>query len=614
MVLIGHRGVGKSSLLQRLQIYLHLLHVRDTPVFDLDREIEKSLGTKVDDLFKLSGEKAFREIELQRFHELSSHADYIIAVGAGFELDKALIPSGVEIVWVRRPTDSLGRIFLDRPRLNAQLPPLQEFHERIDSRNRLYGSFCTRVYELPEGLSSASDPEKIFFFPDNSEPYLNGSLNGGGIWTAQKGAAQCPVDVDYLEIREDLVQAQDISLIPEAPEKLILSFRKKQTNLLFLQRAMDLATEGSLIDWPLELGDFPQELGKYLNSENFILSVHDRLGSETLADCLQRLTTKSSILPKKPRYLKAAPMVESMEELQLGLDWQQQDPDVRNFLPRSKNGRWRWIRLWLRSHQYLNFIGSGLGDVQDQPTVFQWLATPEHIPGFSHFAAVLGDPVFHSYTPIEHYAYFKTYQAAVYSITLSEAEWSLGVRLLRNLGLKWAAVTSPLKTLAGQLAGEESPLNTLFYSGQNWRGTNTDEKGFRALADTVADVGSVAVWGGGGTLQALKSSLPGARFFSARSGQERESSGLPFAPDTVVWAAPPLAEPPGGSNDAEALRSIVPCARWRPQIVLDLNYRDDSRAKEYCQRVGARYISGLLMFRIQAQAQRAFWESVHGRK
>ena len=37
--LIGHRGVGKSSLLQRIQIYFG--ETKILPVFDLDKVIEK---------------------------------------------------------------------------------------------------------------------------------------------------------------------------------------------------------------------------------------------------------------------------------------------------------------------------------------------------------------------------------------------------------------------------------------------------------------------------------------------------------------------------------------------------------------------------------------------
>ena len=45
-VLIGHRGVGKSDLLQR-----HKLYYPEILAFDLDSEIEKFTGKKIADIF-----------------------------------------------------------------------------------------------------------------------------------------------------------------------------------------------------------------------------------------------------------------------------------------------------------------------------------------------------------------------------------------------------------------------------------------------------------------------------------------------------------------------------------------------------------------------------------
>ncbi len=55
--LIGFMGVGKTYLGQKLAERLNL------DFHDLDREIEKSAELDVNDIFKLKGEKTFRELE-----------------------------------------------------------------------------------------------------------------------------------------------------------------------------------------------------------------------------------------------------------------------------------------------------------------------------------------------------------------------------------------------------------------------------------------------------------------------------------------------------------------------------------------------------------------------
>ena len=51
-ILVGHRGVGKSTLLERLAGYAF-------NVLDLDRYIEQRLGLSVTEIFATSGEAHF---------------------------------------------------------------------------------------------------------------------------------------------------------------------------------------------------------------------------------------------------------------------------------------------------------------------------------------------------------------------------------------------------------------------------------------------------------------------------------------------------------------------------------------------------------------------------
>src|SRR5690349_18253094 len=106
-VLVGHRGVGKSSLLTRIKVYRP-----DSLVLDLDAEMAEGEQRSLEELFA-AGEANFRALEtrylsdiLTRFHEDKS-TDVFIAVGAGFSGE---IPPWVHVVWIRRENDGQGRI------------------------------------------------------------------------------------------------------------------------------------------------------------------------------------------------------------------------------------------------------------------------------------------------------------------------------------------------------------------------------------------------------------------------------------------------------------------------------------------------------------------------
>ena len=133
--LIGHRGTGKTSLLQRLQIYGQ----GQLPVFDLDREIEKTTGKKIAEIFEDRGEEFFRELEKKVLTKLiETQPKMVCALGAGFPLGSYVFPAMCEIVWVRRASDSWGRVFTDRPRLNTELSARDEYLERFQQREVLF--------------------------------------------------------------------------------------------------------------------------------------------------------------------------------------------------------------------------------------------------------------------------------------------------------------------------------------------------------------------------------------------------------------------------------------------------------------------------------------------
>ncbi len=73
--LIGFMGVGKTYLGEKLAAILNL------DFHDIDREIEKEAELDVNDIFKLKGEKAFRELESEVLTNWNKQG--IISTGGG---------------------------------------------------------------------------------------------------------------------------------------------------------------------------------------------------------------------------------------------------------------------------------------------------------------------------------------------------------------------------------------------------------------------------------------------------------------------------------------------------------------------------------------------------
>ena len=101
------------------------------------------------------------------------------------------------------------------------------------------------------------------------------------------------------------------------------------------------------------------------------------------------------------------------------------EPARRAFLPRAvagREGRWQWYRSWMLDRAPIGFIREGDGTSLDQPTVMERLRMLESGRG-ERFAAVLGDPVAHSWTPAEQFEFFARRGMPVLAIDLGEDEW-----------------------------------------------------------------------------------------------------------------------------------------------------------------------------------------------
>lgn len=580
-VIVGHRGVGKSEFLKRHAIYLHEAGMT-APHFDLDLMIEKKEKKLITEIFKLSGEWAFRKLEAEMFAELvSTNSEYVICLGAGFDL--SLIPSGTEIFFLSRITDSRGRIFLSRPRLNKALSSLEEYSQKYLQRQPQFLDQATSVYFMPEGIDATHAIESKIILQKAQLDKAFYTL------TNKETAAVSDIKKNYkkIELRTDLISIGRIKTLVDEDRSFnwLISIRTQVDPIL---------VANIRYDFDCTIKNIPAQF--FLDSENIISSHHDQLqaGIEDLK-------------PFHDIHKKLCPLVENFEDLWTGHHWQQEDSKNRSFLPRSETGKWLWYRQLSPYWQKINFVRS-FTNMQDQPSLYHYLSTPIKRP--QYFGAVVGQPVQSSRSPRIHSEFFAAKKSFFTAIDIDENDFSEFFPWLIKLGLKYLAVTSPLKKKAFELSNRRSDLalklhsaNTLAFEHEQIYSHNTDYEGFKSLIEKsfLTSNDKIAVWGGGGTLDMMQALLPEAKYFSSRTATLKDRQLIDdqkFMPDILIWSAPRLAD------------TKWPNSKWSPKLVIDLNYQENSMGLEYAQRINAEYLSGLTMFQVQAEAQQHYWSQI----
>jgi 3-phosphoshikimate 1-carboxyvinyltransferase len=606
-VFIGQRGVGKTSLVKALG------------GADLDDEIAVQAKVSINTLFTSVGETAFRAKEADALATLISKGTDLIALGAGFEWTSRSLKllKDHRKVWVRRPTDASGRIFLDRPRLDPSLSALDEFFVRGEKRAVGYATVNDQTLILPEGSESKREHESIGRSHEHTLLFGNPSFKNASITIPQISLASVESLERYLdlrqnwqlrffEIREDLLNPQlEITTLTAICRRLIQ--RVGAEHVLWSRR---LASPSLAL----------QKIDEFFAKQNVTCDIDQELWA-TASPRTPKVISSHSDLPPRPNgdvFLKwspTVPLTDPWSFLERGHRWWLEDIENRVFLPRTESSetysRWTWYRVLTANlfRPLITFIREDEGSSLDQPTLLEWLF--EDQPKTTDWGAVLGSPVYFSRSPQFHGPRF-------FAIPVQADEFPDAMRVLEFLGMKKAAITAPLKQTAhdwisGQTQGELTSrarrlgaINTIVKVGSGWSAENTDLLGFEDWIQSLGLLntrGPVVVWGGGGTVNMVKSVFAGAVEYSARTGQPRGTiESEAFEPQIVIWAV--------GRNQ---FTGNFPPPAWRPEFILDLNYTEDSPGREYASKIQfpQNYFSGLDFFRRQAQFQTLFWKHNH---
>jgi shikimate kinase len=139
--LIGMPGCGKTSAGKKLAKKIKL------PFFDLDKEIEKTSGTSIPEIFKEKGEDFFRTLESEQLDQLiESQSNGVIACGGGTPVFHQNIEkmkkSGV-VIYLELSLNVLEKRLLTqkankRPLLNHLASLKDKLFEMYESRKGFY--------------------------------------------------------------------------------------------------------------------------------------------------------------------------------------------------------------------------------------------------------------------------------------------------------------------------------------------------------------------------------------------------------------------------------------------------------------------------------------------
>ncbi len=552
--LIGHRGVGKTTILKSL--------AKEIRVIDLDEQISLEVGLSVAEIFKQKGEEFFRDLEIKTYQSIKKRNDCdLLSLGAGFIFDRLEDEDkkSVDFIWLRRVSDKKGRSFLKRPSLFKDMDPLAEYMSLFSKREKRYSAYADSTFFMGENdFGSITKALRSIILKENYE--IKGRLTFG--------VDKSPFENTLFEYRTDLIRTDEIlSLLKKGD---LVSIRSKASQE-FLDKCLKFEVE---VDIPIEqISTFsiPNE-----SLSKVIVSSHDNLDVEEIIE-----------IEKKGFHLKWAPLIKDMSEL-IRAHSLFKSYDM-SFLPRFlDSSKWQWYRFFTYSKNRVQFFRFSTGSDLSQPF---WYQVNEEVCLENDLkGCVIGSPIEHSFSPGFHREFFKGCYQAIEISTQELTNETLS--FLCNLGISCFSVTSPLKSFISRLVAVEKPVNTLYKLPSGFKAINTDIDSIKGLDEEFKDK-KVMIWGAGVVGEQFLNRLPKAKLYSVRDWSDKS---IDESYDILLWCA--------GS------RGSVPRLKDAPKEVFDIDYTDSSKAKEYAVKHSLEYKSGLSFFNKQALGQQNWWSSL----
>lgn len=597
-LLIGHRGVGKSTLACKLASLLS-----DWEIADLDQLVSEDAGKSIPEIFH-EGEETFRAKELQSFQRhveplIESAKSHLVSLGGGFPNDyldqlKSNHPQ-LRIVWLRRASDKQARHEGERPQLK------QDIVETWNLRKQGYQTACDEVLFLPEGPfwpESYCEFLKNFFKQEIlvDELQIFQTLPPG---TADELTRKAGFQFSKgfgVELRTDLHSEASIfdfvAHMSASDPKLLISLRTPPSKV-FLQQISELGTDRNgqiVIDCDLKI--WKQSPALTL-STSCTLSLHSENSAENQ---LKELEEAALVLKEHSSYfnhLKWAPWVGSVTHLK---DlWNAYKSLKANnikvtFLPRGPHGFGKFLRLLNMDNNPFNFCHSFLHDDASQPSLWEIQSRVKS----TKWRAVLGSDTTLSWSPLFHQHWSKEDGENFLNLSVSDPMDKNEIEFLQELGLQGLAITSPFKHWAASNSPKSFANTWSLNTGGDFAADNTDIEALKELLPTNIAQQSVLIFGQGAIGKQLQELIPHAKCLSSRSLSSGSDKILENF-DLVLWAASPTAEFNGLPRQVGTV--------W------DMNYFEHSQARVYAQLAGAEYVSGREFFETQGRLQQAIWSN-----
>lgn len=159
VVLIGFMACGKTS------VGLALSQRLDWTFHDLDHRIEAHEGRTIAEIFRDSGEPAFRQAEraalFTLLKELSSSPPAVIALGGGAfmqpDVRRVLAEANLPVVWLDAPPEALWERCSQQPLQRPLALNLNQFRQLYEERRRHYTEAALHVDTSGKEVQTIAD-------------------------------------------------------------------------------------------------------------------------------------------------------------------------------------------------------------------------------------------------------------------------------------------------------------------------------------------------------------------------------------------------------------------------------------------------------------------------